>query len=104
YGNAMTEAANLRDNPEAWKRLNREVYFEQITQTWHVNLQIIKFNGETFDLRETPNSVVILAQGVLDTLLLAGEYIGNEAFDQQSVDDLVQAMSRFITEYTEDAA
>jgi len=57
------------ENSHAWDVLNRHTYYDSLTDTWSISLEIVKYNGECLTLEETPRGALTLAQGIIDMLL-----------------------------------
>lgn len=69
YGSAIREAkATSNANPNSWRVVNRRAFFDTVTSTWGVSLEIVKYSGERLVLDEVPGSALFLADAIVDTL------------------------------------
>jgi hypothetical protein len=69
--------------PDAWKALNREVYFDVIRGRPYIKLTLEKLNGEQIMLEGTADSILGLARSMLVTL----RWVGNaDSFNQGGID------------------
>ena len=97
YGPAATEAQILAgEHPDGWRDLRREVYRDVITDVWRVRLEIDRFGGQTVTLEETPSSVAVLTQGLIDTLTAAVMNAGIEVIDPAVKTVLLDEMIAFL--------
>ncbi len=70
YGSKFQEAdAIFNANPNAWRVVNRRAFYDAVTSTWGVSLEIEKYSGERLVLDEVPGSALLLAQAIVDTLI-----------------------------------
>lgn len=69
YSSKVQEAnAIFGANPNAWRVINRRAFFDTVTLSWGVSLEIEKYNGDQLILDEVPGSALLLAQAIVDTL------------------------------------
>jgi hypothetical protein len=106
YSDHLQEAyAIFGENPQGWRTINRRVYYDHLTDSWRANFEIIKFNGEQFNLDETPTSAIVLCQAILDALTAVPAELAQQAVDQNAVDNLIGLfrafVERFATDYLE---
>jgi hypothetical protein len=109
YSDPLQEAYTVfGENPQAWRTINRRVYYDHLTDSWRASFEIIKFNGERFNLDETPTSAVVLCQAILDALNAVPEEMAEQAVDRTAVDNLVslfyEFVERFAADYLEEEA
>jgi hypothetical protein len=57
------------ENPHAWDVLNRHTYYDSLNGSWSIFLEIVKYNGESFTIEETPRGALTLAQGIIEMLM-----------------------------------
>lgn len=69
YGETMWMAFSIwQENPDDWKDVNREVYYDQLREAWTLQLNITKYNGEAMTIKGFASSFLNLATFLLDTL------------------------------------
>lgn len=69
--------------PEAWKALNREVYYDVIRGRPYIKLLLEKLNGEQIVVEGTADSILGLTRSLIVTL----RWVGNaDAFSQGGID------------------
>lgn len=107
YSDYLQEAyAIFGENPQGWRTINRRVYYDHLTDSWRASFEIIKFNGEQFNLDETPTSAIVLCQAILDALNAVPVDLAQQAVDPNAVDNLISLfyafVERFATDYLEE--
>lgn len=79
--------ARWKEFPDNWRGMNREVFLDQITGLYRIQLRIAKFNGDTVMFEGPPDSFLKMARNILITLQgLAPDYY-NEAVLGEFVKD-----------------
>jgi hypothetical protein len=69
YGAALQEGYTISgQNLNGWRQLNRRAYYDGVTDSWGVMLEIVKYNGDRLSLEETPYTALNLAWGIIDTV------------------------------------
>jgi len=56
------------ENPHAWDVLNRHTYYDSLSSAWIIAMEIIKYNGESLAIEETPAGAFTLLYGIVDML------------------------------------
>jgi hypothetical protein len=107
YSAYLQEAyAVFGENPQGWRTINRRVYYDHLTDSWRASFEIIKFNGERFNLDETPTSAIVLCQAILDALNVVPAEAAQQAVDPNAVGNLISLFysfaERFATDYLEE--
>ena len=70
YGADFRKAYSIgTENPNAWDTLNRRTYYDSLNETWNIFLEIVKYNGESLNIEETPRGALTLAYGIIDMLM-----------------------------------
>lgn len=78
----------------AWRWLNRRVYYDTVTSRWGIFLELIKFNDEKVILEETPVSALSLAQGILDSLNTIPADIAPDVMDHELMGEFLDECDR----------
>jgi hypothetical protein len=100
YSDDLREAyAIFGENPSGWRTVNRRVFYDYLTGSWHAMFEIIRFNGEQVLLDETPKSAIVLCQAILDALNAIPPDIAPQLADPESVENLVSLFSTFIERF-----
>lgn len=100
YSVGVKEAYALAgENPQAWRVVNRRMFYDEITERWQVTFEIIKYNGERFYLEETPTSAVVLCSAIVDALNFVPEEQASQVADPGAVENLVNVFSTFVTRF-----
>lgn len=103
FGPDVTEAATIaEENPDGWRTLQRDVYFDVLSALWKVRLDIITYGGETSRFEETPNSLLIMARGLIDTVITAVANGGVGVLDDEQLDLFSEAVNDLATLVAED--
>lgn len=69
YGNDLQEAYSVwNENPNGWKGVDRRASFDFVGQRWWLSLTIPKYDGTSLFLEDSPQAMLILASGIVDTL------------------------------------
>ncbi len=97
HGSQVTEAALVYgQDPHAWREFSREVFFDVISESWRVRIEIATYGGEVVALNETPTSTLLLANAMLDTLMSAIESAGPDVLEPTLVEPLRERVSDFL--------
>lgn len=99
FGKKLADASSSseQESPNSWKTINRQVYFDRVTEQWRIAYDIEKFNGELACFEEEPSSFLAMAESILDTLsYIPGDKV-EDLFDPVRLDDFRNACSRFLT-------
>jgi hypothetical protein len=103
YSAHLQEAyAVFGENPQGWRTINRRIYYDYLTDSWRANFEIIKFNGEQFNLDETPTSAIVLCQAILDALTAVPAELAQQAVDPDAVDNLIGLFHTFVERFATD--
>ena len=90
YGSDLREAHALSgENENGWREVNRRAYYDAVTGTWGVALEIIKFSGERVLLDGHPTSALTLAVGIVDTLNSVPPEVAPDIIDRATVENFV---------------
>ncbi|WP_420641820.1 hypothetical protein [Candidatus Leptofilum sp.] len=89
----------LNENPNAWDILNRHTFFDHLTNTWVMSMEVVKYNGERLALEETPGSALTLVRGILDMLLNVPAESAPELIDKNYMSDTLHQFYTFINHY-----
>ena len=102
YGSSMREANSLVNvNEQGWKAMNRHVYYDVLAGRWSIALEILKTNNDRLYLDETPDSILTLANGILDTLTSVPEYVAPQLFSADTIKQLTELSERLMGLYTQ---
>ena len=95
YGSAVKEAYLLGgENPNGWRDIKRQVYYDLMSSQWRITFEIIKRNRERTVYEEDPTSLLVLADAILDTL---NGIPADVAPDVVTPDSLANFMNTFAT-------
>ncbi|WP_420629899.1 hypothetical protein [Candidatus Leptofilum sp.] len=89
----------LNENPQSWDILNRHTYFDHLTNTWAISMEIVKYNGERLNLEETPGSALTLVRGILDMLMNVPAESAPDLIDKNYMADTFHQFYTFINHY-----
>lgn len=81
------------EQPDDWRELNREVYYDRITGRTVMQLRIQKYSGEEVLLQGYADSIMNLTKGMLLTLRFAGT---PDAFSPTAVDEFLVEVAQLI--------
>ncbi|MFN2225218.1 MAG: hypothetical protein ACK2UY_02905 [Anaerolineae bacterium] len=91
YGSKIQEAnAIFNANPNAWRVVNRRAFFDAVTHTWGVSLEIEKYNGDRLILEEIPGSALLLAEAIVDTLNNIPSEVAPELLTREEVERFME--------------
>lgn len=100
YGSALREAYTIGgENPHSWRTINRQVYYDLMSDRWRITLEVIKYNGERTTYIEEPNTLLILADAILDTLNRVPPEIAPEVVKPSRLDSFIGTCLRFFQLY-----
>ncbi len=100
YADDLREAyAIFGENPQGWRTINRRVFYDYLTDSWHTTFEIIRFNGERVTLDETPQSAIVLCQAILDALNAVPPELAPKVADPEAVENLLNLFYAFIERY-----
>jgi hypothetical protein len=103
YSDYLQEAyAIFGENPQGWRTINRRVYYDHLTDSWRASFEIIKFNGEQFNLDETPTSAIVLCQAILDALNAVPAELAPQVVDPNAVKNLISLFYSFVERFAID--
>ncbi len=89
YGGDMREVNRISGvNEDSWRVINRRAFYDAVTGRWGVTLEIVKYNGQSLFLDETPDSALLLANGILDTLTSVPAEVAPDVFATDTVNRL----------------
>jgi hypothetical protein len=96
HGPEMQSAfAGWRELPDNWRGMTREVFLDQITGLYRIQLRIAKFNGDSVMFEGPPDSFLKLARNILITLQgLAPDFYGEAVLDEfmKDAQDFLEAL------------
>ena len=100
YGDAVQEAYLVGgENPNAWRTVNRQVYYDVISGQWRMTFEIIKYNGERALYEETATSLLILADAIVDTLNHMPADVAPEMIDRSRRETFYDTCTTFFDTY-----
>jgi hypothetical protein len=100
YSDDLREAyAVFGENPQGWRIVNRRVYYDHLTETWHTAFEIVRFDGKQIYLDESPTSAIVLCQAILDALNTVPADLAPQAADPRAVVDLIGLFNTFAARF-----
>ncbi|MEJ2211889.1 MAG: hypothetical protein P8129_23045 [Anaerolineae bacterium] len=91
YGSKVREAnAIVNANPNAWRVVNRRAYYDAVTHTWGVSLEVEKYNGDRLSLDEVPGSALLLAEAIVDTLTNVPDEVAPDLLTAEEVERFME--------------
>ncbi|MCS7221774.1 MAG: hypothetical protein RML36_01665 [Anaerolineae bacterium] len=100
YGSALREAYTIGgENPHSWRTINRQVYYDLMSDRWRITLEVIKYNGERTTYVEEPNTLLILADAILDTLNRVPAEVAPEVVKSSRLDSFINTCLKFFQLY-----
>ncbi len=94
YGDELARALGAwNELPHNWRTISREVYYDQITQLYRMQVRIEKYNGEQLFLEGPADSILTLTSYFLLTARLAGT---PDAFSQEVIDLFLEQAREFL--------
>jgi len=104
YGDAVQEAYLVGgENPNAWRTVNRQVFYDVISGQWRMPLEIIKYNGERVLYEETATSLLILADAIVDTLNHMPADVAPGMIDRSRLETFYNSCTTFFSTYAPQA-
>jgi len=101
YSDAIQEAYLIGgENPRAWRTINRQVYYDVISDQWRVTFEIIQYNGERVLYEETATSLLSLADAIVDTLNHVPADIAPGMIDRSRLESFYNSCTTFFKTYT----
>ncbi len=103
YGAGLKEAyAIAAENPQAWRTVNRRMFYDEMTQQWQATFEIVKYNGERVYLEETPSTAIALCSAILDTLNFVPVEVAQQVADRETIESVVGLFYTFIEHFAPD--
>jgi len=103
YSAGVKESYGLAgEHPQAWRVVNRRVFYDEITERWQATFEIIKYNGERLYLEETPTSAIVLCNAILDALNSVPVEKAQQAADRNVVEELVRLLYTLVERFAPD--
>ena len=69
YGRWLADAnAIWQEQPDDWRRVDRDVFYDQLGSRWILSFTIFKYNGGSITIRGSANSLLNLAEKLLISL------------------------------------
>ncbi|MDH7487541.1 MAG: hypothetical protein QHJ81_14860 [Anaerolineae bacterium] len=100
YGDAVQEAYLVGgENPNAWRTINRQVYYDVMSGRWRMTFEIIKYNGERVLYEETATTLLILADAIVDTLNHVPADIAPGMIDRSRLETFYNTCTTFFKTY-----
>lgn len=90
------------ENPQAWRVINRRLFYDELTERWQATLEIIKYNGERYYLEETPTTAIVLCSAILDALNFAPVEEAQQMADRLAVEEMVRLFYTFVERFAPD--
>jgi hypothetical protein len=105
FGDAVREAYAVWDEePRGWRVVSRQVLNDVNSSRWVIQLDITTFDGRTVHYVETPNSLLSLAETIVDTLTGIPGELRSSAMDSTRLDALRDTCNRLFDGILPDAA
>ena len=92
------------ENPNAWDILNRHTYYDYLTNTWMVALELVKYNGERFNLEETPRGAFTLIYGIIDMLTRIPPEEAPQLIDKEYLNQIYEQFQQLMLLYAPEPA
>ncbi len=103
YGSAIRDAYLIAgENPNGWRTVNRQVYYDLMSERWRITFEIVKKNGERTLYEEEPGSLLVLADAMLDTLSGLPPDIAAEIIDPARLEGFIDTCARFFALFAPD--
>lgn len=100
YGSALREAYTIGgENPHSWRTINRQVYYDLMSDRWRITLEVVKYNGERTTYVEDPNTLLILVDAILDTLNRVPAEIAPEVVRPNRLEGFINTCIKFFQLY-----
>lgn len=87
------------ENPHAWDKLNRNVYYDTMNDAWKITIEIVKFNEERLTLEETPAGGFALVYGIVNMLMNVSPEAAPEQVNREYLSNLLQQFHQLIDLY-----
>ncbi len=92
------------ENPNAWDILNRHTYYDSLTNMWTIALEIVKYNGERFNLEESPRGAFTLIYGIIDMLMTIPPEEASQLIDKEYLTQINDQFQQLMSLYTPEQA
>ncbi len=100
YAVDFTKAyATAVENPHAWDKLNRYTYYDPLNDTWKIFLEIVKYNGDSLAMEETPAGAFALVYGIVDMLMNISPEDAPEQVNRDYLANLLRQFRQLISLY-----
>lgn len=100
YSAGVKEAYALAgENPQAWRVINRRVFYDELAERWQVTFEIVKYNGDRFYLEETPTSAITLCSAIVDALNFVPEEQAQQVTDPNAIQNLYTLFHTFVQRF-----
>ncbi|HEY65233.1 MAG TPA: hypothetical protein G4O02_11750 [Caldilineae bacterium] len=97
YGNAIVESYTIGgENPNSWRTVNRQVYYDLMSERWIITFEVLKYNGERTVYEEAPSSLLFLADAILDTLNRLPAEVAPDILDPGRLESFINTCSVFL--------
>jgi hypothetical protein len=94
YGVELQRAYTRGDElPDNWYQFTREVYYDKLAGTHHIEVRILKYSGEEIFIEGPADSILVLTTNLLLTAGLAGS---SDAFRQDVIDGFLDEVGEFL--------
>ncbi|GAB4562834.1 MAG: hypothetical protein Kow0047_11250 [Anaerolineae bacterium] len=87
------------ETPDAWRTVNRQAYFDLMSGRWRILFEIVKYNGERTTYEETPNTLLILADAILDTLNRLPSDVAPQLIEPERMESFINSCTSFLQLY-----
>ena len=87
------------ENPHAWDKLNRNVYYDTMNNAWKIIIEIVKFNEERLTIEETPAGGFALIYGLVNMLMNVSSEAAPEQVNREYLGNLLQQFHQLIDLY-----
>jgi hypothetical protein len=95
YGPELENAFEMSNRPpDEWRRISRDVYYDQIAERHLVKILIEKYNGQRLAIEGTASSLLMLTSYMIRSVRLVGT---REAFSEQSIELFLQEAGQLQT-------
>jgi hypothetical protein len=100
YGHALKEAYTIGgENPHSWRTINRQVYYDLMSDRWRIILEVVKYNGEKTTYVEEPNTLLILTDAILDTLNRIPAEVAPDVVGSDCLESFINTCIKFFQLY-----
>lgn len=94
YGVELRRALTLwAELPNNWDSISRAVYYDQLAHTYHMEVRILKYNGEEVLIEGPADSILTLTSYLILTVRLAG---ASDAFSEANIDLFLGEVGQFL--------